>query len=80
MAKMTEAEAWTLDEEWTRNPPDCEGGNGGGFFARHGADVWVRDTATSRILSAKAASLGKTPSAFVSELIRKNAAVAAASL
>ena len=35
MAAMTEAEAWVLEDEVTRNPPKVSGAGRGGFFARH---------------------------------------------
>jgi hypothetical protein len=76
MAMMTEEEAVALDEAWTQNPPDIDVGKGGGFFARHGADVLVLDHTTAGIINAASMAAHKLPSEWVAEMVRREIAYA----
>jgi hypothetical protein len=69
MGKMTDLEASTLDERWTKNPPSV-GENGTGFFAhRKAAHLIEIDEFTSNFLITKAVAENKTPKQIVRELI-----------
>jgi hypothetical protein len=75
MARMTEEEAWALEEAVTRNPPRVSGDGTRGFFARHkeAAVVFV-DHVSATWLSVKAAAEHKTPTEIIGELVREKIA------
>jgi hypothetical protein len=75
MARMTEEEAWALEEEVTRNPPRVSGDGTHGFFARHkeAAVVFV-DHVSAGWLRVKAAAEHKTTTEIIGELVREKIA------
>ncbi|GHV77094.1 hypothetical protein AGMMS49942_19150 [Spirochaetia bacterium] len=79
MARMTEEEAWALDDEVTRNPPDVAGITGG-FFTERARRREVQTVEVDRLtiqwLRAKAEATHKTPAEIISELVRKELASA----
>ena len=73
MAEMTEEEADALDELWTKTTPKIKKGKGG-FFTERCARMLLLDEATVHIIDARAKSLHKTPSEFITQLVRKDMA------
>jgi hypothetical protein len=71
MAEMTEEEADALDELWTKTTPKIKKGKGG-FFTERRARMLLLDEATIHILDARAKSVHKTPTEFITQLIRKD--------
>jgi hypothetical protein len=77
MARMTEAEAWALEEEVTRNPPKVTGDGMGGLVARHKeATVIFVDHVSATWLRVRAEATHKTPTEIIGELVRKEIAAA----
>jgi hypothetical protein len=76
MARMTEEEAWALDDEVTRNPPNVAGIPGGFFTDRHDRMVMLDQFSAGYIKSAAEAE-HKTPAEIIGELIREKIAVSA---
>jgi hypothetical protein len=72
---MTDEEYDALDELLTNTTPKLKKGEGG-FFTEHRARMLLLDEATVRILDARAKAVHKTPSEFVTQLIRKDLAAA----
>ena len=82
MPDMTEEEAWTLDEKWTKSPPK-PGPNGTGLFARRKAALAAQsahsitvDAFTAEYLIAQAKAAHKTPADIVSEMVQERLATA----
>jgi len=75
MAEMTEEEADALDELWTKTTPKIIRGKGG-FFTERRARMLLLDEVTINILDARAKSLHKTPTEFITQLIKKDMAAA----
>ena len=71
MARMTDEEANTLDELWTKITPEIDISRPG-FLARKGFTMVSIDPVAATILQAKAAVSRHTPSEIISELIKKN--------
>ncbi|MDR1399304.1 MAG: hypothetical protein LBJ41_05215 [Treponema sp.] len=69
MARMTEEEAWALDDEVTRNPPNVAGIPGGFFTDRRDYMVMLDQFSAGYIKSAAEAE-HKTPTQIIGELIR----------
>jgi hypothetical protein len=77
MARMTEEEAFALDEKWTKMDPKV-GPNGSGFFTQKRKttlSVTVDDLSAKWLLT-KATSSSKTPSEIINEMVREKIAVA----
>jgi hypothetical protein len=76
MARMTEEEAFALDEKWTKMDPKV-GPNGSGFFTqkRKSALSVTVDDLSAKWLITKATSSSKTPADIVGELVREKIAV-----
>ena len=72
MPRMTEEEAWALDEEVTQNPPRVDPSK-----ARHAVRMVALDDFTASYLMSVSISTHKTPSEIISEMVREKAAVAA---
>ena len=72
MPRMTEEEAWALDELVTKNPPRVDPSK-----ARHVARMVALDDFSADYLISVSISTHKTPSEIISELLREKAAVAA---
>lgn len=70
MPRMTEEEAWVLDEEVTKNPPRIDP-----LKARHVSRMVALDDFAAEYLMSISAGTNKTPSEIISELIREKLAV-----
>ena len=76
MARMTEEEAFALDEKWTKNTPKL-GPNGSGFLARRKAAHMVTiDGLSADYLFSKAIAEHKTPAEIISEMVQERLALA----
>jgi len=80
MARMTEEEAFALDEKWTKTDPKI-GANGTGFFARRKAALAAQEASpitvdkfTEDYLLTLAMASGKTPADIISEMVREKIA------
>ena len=79
MARMTEEEAWALDDEITRNPPNVAG-RPGGFFTerarlRDGEDrMVVLDQFSAVYIKTAAEAEHKTPAEVIGSLVREHIA------
>jgi hypothetical protein len=71
MTKMTEAEAYELDELLTETTPTFSSGNPG-VFARQKDMAVVLDTFSTRYLMSKAIATKRTPAEIISEMIKKD--------
>ena len=75
MARMTEEEAFALDEKWTKTTPKV-GPNGTGFLARRrSAHMITIDGFSADYLFSKAIADHKTPSEIISEMVQERLAV-----
>jgi hypothetical protein len=74
MARMTEEEAWALDDEVTRNPPDVAG-KPGGFFTDRRDRMIILDQFSAGYVKSAAEAECKSPAQIISELIREKIAV-----
>jgi len=71
MARMTEEEAFALDEKWTKNDPKL-GPNGSGFLAqRKAAHMITIDGLSADYLFSKAIADHKTPAEIISEMVQE---------
>ena len=76
MARMTEEEAFALDEKWTKTTPKV-GPNGTGFLARRRASHMITvDGLSADYLFSKALADHKTPAEIISEMIQERLAIA----
>jgi hypothetical protein len=73
MAKMTEQEAWELDELLTRTDPKL-GANGTGFLSRRDARLMGLDNVSLNYLMTKAQADHKTPAQIIGEMVRERIA------
>ncbi|MDR1901910.1 MAG: hypothetical protein LBQ88_06495 [Treponema sp.] len=73
MARMTEEEAWALDDEVTRNPPDVAG-KPGGFFTDRRDRMVILDQFSAGYIKSAAEAEHKTPAEIIGELVRKELA------
>ena len=71
MPRMTEDEAWALDEAVTQNPPRVDPSK-----ARHVARMVALDDFSASYLMSVSISTHKTPSEIIGELLREKAAAA----
>jgi hypothetical protein len=76
MARMTEEEAWALDDEVTRNPPNVVG-KPGGFFTDRRDRMVILDQFSASYIKSVAEVEHKTPAQIVGELVREKIAVSA---
>jgi hypothetical protein len=76
MAKMTEQEAWELDEILTRTDPKI-GINGTGFISRRDARIMGLDDLSINYLMTKAQAAHKSPAQIIGELVREKIAASA---
>ncbi|MCL2801768.1 MAG: hypothetical protein FWD28_08435 [Treponema sp.] len=72
MPRMTEEEAWALDEEVTRNPPRVDPSK-----ARHISRMVVIDDFTANYLASVSIGSHKTPTEIISEMVREKVTVSA---
>jgi hypothetical protein len=75
MARMTEQEAWELDELLTRTDPEL-GPNGTGFISQLEARKMGLDNLTINYLITKAKADDKTPAEIIGEMVRERLSVA----
>jgi len=76
MARMTEEEAFALDEKWTKTTPKV-GPNGSGFLAkRRSAHMITIDSLTADYLFSRAIATHKTPAEILSEIVQEKLAIA----
>jgi hypothetical protein len=73
MEKMTEQEAWELDDLLTRTDPKL-GANGTGFLSRRDACLMGLDTVSVNYLMTKAQADHKTPTQIIGEMVRERIA------
>ncbi|GAB6391397.1 MAG: hypothetical protein MdMp014T_0770 [Treponematales bacterium] len=80
MARMTEEEAWALDEYYTSHTPKLSGDGKSGFFARRAAQggaLVLVDDLTATWLRVKAEAVHKTAAEIIGDLVRKEITAAA---
>jgi len=70
MPRMTEEEAWALDEEVTKNPPRVDPSK-----ARHVSRMVALDDFTADYIMSVSAGTSKTPSEIIGELVREKLVV-----
>ena len=74
MARMTEEEAWALDEYYTKNSPKLSGDGKSGFIAKHAAKgdtmIFVDDVAATW-LRIRAEAEHKTTTEIIGCLVRE---------
>ena len=71
MPRMTEEEAFALDEKWTKTDPKL-GPNGSGFLARRKtAHMITIDELSADYLFSKAIADHKTPAEIISEMVQE---------
>ena len=71
MPRMTEEEAWALDEEVTKNPPRVDP-----LKARHVSRMVALDDFSATYLMSVSIGTNRTPSEIIGEMIRERASVA----
>ena len=78
MARMTEEEAFALDEKWTKTTPKV-GPNGSGFLSKRKAAVHIItiDDLSADWLNTKALADHKTPSEIINDMVQERIAASA---
>ena len=76
MPDLTEEEYDTLDEYYTKNPPEVSGDGKSGFFMQHKGNIIIISDTSAAYLRVKAESVHKTPSELVDEMIQEQIATA----
>ncbi|GHU26723.1 hypothetical protein AGMMS50256_04680 [Betaproteobacteria bacterium] len=72
MARMTEEEAWALEEEVTKNPPKVSGNGKNGFFAkRKEASLVFVDDVSAAWLKVTSEITHKSSTEIIGELVRE---------
>ena len=71
--RMTEQEAWELDDLLTRTDPEL-GPNGTGFLSQREASLMGMDKLSISYLMTKAAQENKTPAEIIGEMVRERIA------
>ncbi|MDR1250275.1 MAG: hypothetical protein LBK63_13365 [Treponema sp.] len=70
MARMTEEEAYALDDYYTKNPPKVDPRKKGGFFTRQRELLDVLDRVSADYIMSRAMSAKKLPAQVIGELVR----------
>jgi hypothetical protein len=70
MARMTEEEAYALDDYYTKNPPKVDPRKRGGFFTRQRELLEVLDRVSANYIMSRALSAKKLPAQVIGELVR----------
>ena len=70
MKEMTDEEADTLDEYYTKNPPKVDPARNGGF-AKKSFRMVALDRISEDYLLTRAIAVHKTPTEIISELVRE---------
>jgi hypothetical protein len=73
LTKMTEQEAWEMDDLLTRTDPEL-GANGTGFLSRRDARLMGLDIVSVNYLITKAQADHKTPAQIIGEMVRERIA------
>jgi hypothetical protein len=73
MARMTEEEADTLDELWTKTTPPLKGG-AGGFFTRQRDLLNLLDDVTATYIRSQAETNHQTPAEVIKAMVRERIA------
>jgi hypothetical protein len=76
MAKMTEQEAWELEDLVSRTDPEL-GPNGTGFLSLREARLMGLDDFSINYLLTKARTANKSPAQIIGDLIREKVAASA---
>jgi len=78
MARMTEEEAFALDEKWTKTTPKV-GPNGSGFLSKRkaAAHIITIDDLSADWLNTKAIADHKTPAEIIGEMVQERIAASA---
>jgi hypothetical protein len=71
---MTEEEAWALEDEISRNPPDVAG-KPGGFFTDRRDRMIILDSLSAGYIKSVAEVAHKTPSQIIGEMVRERIAL-----
>ena len=74
MPRMTEEEAWALDEEVTKNPPKVSGDGKSGFFMKHKNEIVILDSVSATWLRLKSEITQKSATEIIGELVREKIA------
>jgi hypothetical protein len=77
MARMTEEEAWALDEFVTNNEITL-GPNGSGWLSQREARLFGLDDITRTWLAVKAKADNKSPAQIINEIVHEKIAAASA--
>jgi hypothetical protein len=72
MPRITEEEAWALDEEVTRNPPRVDSSK-----ARHVSRMVALDDFSADYLMSVSSVTHKTPTEIIGEMVRERATASA---
>jgi len=72
MPRMTEEEAWALEEEVTKNPPRVDPSK-----ARHVTRMVALDEFSANYLMSVSIGTHKTPTEIIGEMLRERATVSA---
>jgi hypothetical protein len=70
MARMTEEEAYALDDYYTKNPPKVDPRKRGGFFTRQRELLEVLDQVSADYIMIRATAAKKLPAQVIGELVR----------
>jgi len=76
MPKMTNEEAKTFADMFSKNPPKVSGDGKSGFFMKHKGNIVILDDMSATWLRVTSESTHKTPSDIINEMIREKIAVA----
>jgi hypothetical protein len=76
MPRMTEEEAFALDDYFTKTTPKL-GPNGTGFFPRNKDYMVLLDELSARYIRSRADATHKTPTEIIGELVREKIAATA---
>ena len=71
MARMTEEEADTLDEYYTKNPPIIDPAKKGGIFTRQRELLDVLDRVSVDYILSRSLFTQKTPAQIIGEMVRE---------
>ena len=77
MPRMTEEEAFALDELVMKNPPKVSGDGKSGFFMKHKGNIIIVNDISAAYLRARADAVHKTPSELVDEMVQEKLDAAA---
>lgn len=76
MARMSEEEAFALDEKFTKNPPRVDPSKKGGIFTRQRNLLDALDSVSADYIVTRAIATNKMPLQIIGDLVRKEIAAA----